>query len=142
VNEINEAIRNIDWSIDLLGWEDTLPGYGRPQALINRDVERCELFIGLLWRRWGTPPAAHSRFSSGFDEEFSIAKKRCEGTASPDIWMFFKTVEPAQVADAGKDVSALIEIARSSFGDERDAALEGVRRLVADRLENSWPVPN
>jgi hypothetical protein len=22
--------------IDLLGWEDTLPGVGRPQAIINR----------------------------------------------------------------------------------------------------------
>ncbi len=57
VAEVNDTIKNIDWSIDLLGWEDTLPGFGRPQALINREVERCDLFIGLLWRRWGTPPA-------------------------------------------------------------------------------------
>src|ERR1035438_10095328 len=75
VAEINEVVKNIDWSIDLLGWEDTLPGYGRPQGLINRDVERCDLFIGMLWRRWGTEPALDSKFSSGFEEEFSIARE-------------------------------------------------------------------
>jgi hypothetical protein len=112
-SEINEAIKNIDWSIDLLGWEDTLPGFGRPQALINRDVERCDLFIGLLWRRWGTPPAQQSAFASGFEEEFSIAKNRREHTASPEIWMFFKAVEPAQIADAGAQLQYVINFRES-----------------------------
>jgi hypothetical protein len=108
VAEINEAIKNMDWSIDLLGWEDTLPGFGRPQALINRDVERCHLFLGLLWRRWGTPPAQDSKFSSGFEEEFSLARHRRERTSLPEIWMFFKTVEPEQIADAGAQLQSVI----------------------------------
>jgi hypothetical protein len=37
VNEVNSALgRTFDVEIDLLGWEDTLPGVGRPQAIINR----------------------------------------------------------------------------------------------------------
>ena len=88
--------------------EDTLPGYGRPQALINRDVERCDLFIGLLWRRWGTPPATDSTFSSGFEEEFSIAQGRRERGPSPEIWMFFKAVDPTSIADAGPDLQRVI----------------------------------
>ena len=95
--EINEAVKSIHWSIDLLGWEDTLPGFGRPQALINRDVGRCDLLIGLLWRKWGSPPANDSGFTSGFEEEFSIAKLRRERSKSPEIWMFFKAVETAQL---------------------------------------------
>jgi hypothetical protein len=111
--EVNESIKRWDWWIDLLGWEDTLPGYGRPQAMINRDVERCDLFIGLLWRRWGTSPAQDSRFSSGFEEEFSIARSRREHAISPEIWMFFKTVEPAQTADAGTQLQNVIKFRES-----------------------------
>src|ERR1019366_3148790 len=101
VNEINQTIKRVDWTIDLLGWEDAVPGAGRPQALINRDVARGDLFIGLLWRRWGSPPAHDSTYSSGFEEEFSIAKDRRDRTGSPEIWMFFKSVEAAQLVDAG-----------------------------------------
>ena len=79
VTEVNRLVKKIDWSIDLLGWEDTLPGYGRPQALINRDVEQCNLFIGLLWRTWGTPPALDSTFSSGFEEEFRLQEPVAKG---------------------------------------------------------------
>ena len=46
--------KRIGWQIELLGWEDTLAGFSRPQTLINKDVENCDLFIGMLWKRWGT----------------------------------------------------------------------------------------
>jgi hypothetical protein len=65
VAEVNDVLRSTNWAIELLGWEDTLPGFGRPQALINRDVERCDLFIGAVWGRWGSPPSQDSLFSSG-----------------------------------------------------------------------------
>jgi hypothetical protein len=55
-DELNSTLgRQFNVEIDLLGWEDTLPGVGRPQALINSDVDNCDLFIGLLWKHWGTP---------------------------------------------------------------------------------------
>lgn len=54
VERINKIIgRTINWQIELLGWEDTLPGANRPQELINKDVELCDLFLGILWKRWG-----------------------------------------------------------------------------------------
>jgi hypothetical protein len=108
VAEINEGIKTIGWFIDVLGWEDTLPGFGRPQALINRDVERCDLFVGLLWRRWGSPPSVDSHFTSGFEEEFAIARRRRELSPTPEIWMFFKTVESAQMADAGAQLQRVV----------------------------------
>ena len=108
VAEVNGTVKRLGWSIDLLGWEDTLPGYGRPQGQINRDVEECDLFIGLLWRRWGTSPALDSTFSSGFEEEFHIARSRREKAPSPEIWMFFKAVEPAQMADAGEQLTKVM----------------------------------
>ncbi|MPZ17397.1 MAG: DUF4062 domain-containing protein [Luteitalea sp.] len=113
VADVNDVLRPTNWAIELLGWEDTLPGYGRPQALINRDVERCDLFIGAVWRRWGTAPATDSLFSSGLEEEFSIAVKRRDRTPSPEIWVFFKKVDLAQIADAGAQLQRVIAFRES-----------------------------
>src|ERR1017187_2621899 len=127
--EVNDTIRDLGWSIDLLGWEDTLPGYGRPQALINRDVEQCDLFIGLLWRRWGTRPTLDSTFSSGFEEEFCIARSRRETSPSPEIWMFFKDVEPAQVADAGEQLKKVIAF-RDALINNKTVLFKDFRQIV------------
>ncbi len=70
-------------------------------------------FIGLLWRRWGTPPAHNSEFLSGFEEEFAIARSRRAQTPLPEIWMFFKNVEPAQIADAGAQLQHVINFRES-----------------------------
>ena len=75
--------RQLNWHVELRGWEDTLPGFGRPQEIINKDVDACDLFVGLLWRRWGS---ATGEFSSGFEEEFERARKRRAETKSPEMW--------------------------------------------------------
>lgn len=57
VEEVNRD-HNEHWGchFKLLGWEDTVPGYQRPQTKINEDLDRCDYFIGVLWNRWGTTP--------------------------------------------------------------------------------------
>jgi hypothetical protein len=83
VNRLNKFVATpLGWQIDLLGWEDTSPGYARPQEKINVDVDRCDLFIGLLWQRWGQPTGTHT---SGFQEEFERALERRRRTAAPEI---------------------------------------------------------
>lgn len=49
VQELNSTFRTIDWEIDLLGFEDTMPGVARPQELINKDEGRfsCAARIGV-----------------------------------------------------------------------------------------------
>lgn len=70
----------LGWNIELRRWEDLKPGYGRPQGIINSDVDSCNLFIGLLWERWGQPTGA---YSSGFYEEFerALARRQAGGHA-------------------------------------------------------------
>lgn len=93
------------WHIDLLGWEDTLPGAGRPQALINDDVDNCDLFIGILHMRWGSPSG---RFSSGFEEEFERAINRWRESSTPEIWLFFKRVDDARLGDPGPQLGKVL----------------------------------
>jgi hypothetical protein len=106
IDNLNRGLcRTLNITIDLLGWEDTLPGMGRPQELINRDVDRCELFVGLLWQSWGTPTGTHS---SGFLEEFERARDRYRSSRAPEMWIHFKDVTPALIADQGPEVSQVL----------------------------------
>ena len=132
-DELNSTLRRqFDVEIDLLGWEDTLPGVGRPQALINSDVDNCDLFIGLLWKRWGTPSGED--FSSGFEEEFERVRRRNQRTGQPEIWLAFKHVDPSQLADPGDQLKRVLAFKQAQiaarvvlfkeFKDERDWAMQ------------------
>ncbi len=90
--------RRTGWQIELWGWEDTLASFSRPQALINKDVENCDLFIGMMWKRWGT---SSGEYSSGFEEEFTIARNRRLSGDRPEIWMLFKRVDEELHDDPG-----------------------------------------
>src|SRR5213593_1691859 len=88
VRRLNTALQpTLRLHIELLGWEDTQPGYGRPQEKINADVRVCDLFIGILAKRWGSATATHT---SGFHEEFELAQGLRASTSTPEIWLFLK----------------------------------------------------
>jgi hypothetical protein len=46
------------------GWEDTLPGRGRPQHLINADIEQSDYVVFILHDRWGSPTGSGTRQAS------------------------------------------------------------------------------
>ncbi len=130
-DEINETFaNNLGYHVELVGWEDTVSVYGRPQEIINADLDQCELFIGIMWKRWGTPPDSDGRYTSGFDEEFrrSVDRRRKEGR--PEISLLFKTVDPEILRDPGEELRKVIvfkerviadrEVLFQTFSDLRD----------------------
>jgi hypothetical protein len=91
-----------------LGWEDVLGETGRrPQSVINREVDRSDLFILALHRRWGQA-APDSKYSSYTEEEFERAHKRWEKTKSPEIIVFFKNVDEFSFADPGPQLEKVL----------------------------------
>jgi len=107
VDRFNKSLgRQLDLQIDLLGWEDTLPGFERPQSLINKDVDACDLFIGMLWRRWGSNT---KQYSSGFEEEFTVARTRHIETAQPEIWLYFKDIGGESLSDPGEQLKKVLQ---------------------------------
>lgn len=89
-NRLNTTLlQNQGKLIHLTGWEYLAPKAGRPQDIINALVNDCDIFVGLLHERWGTPTG---RWTSGFEEEFNLAQDRRERTGAPDMAMFFKNV--------------------------------------------------
>ena len=130
-----------DVKFDPLGWEDTLSEVGRrPQDEINKDVDRCDVFILAMYRRWGDkdpdiPPPATSRTQ----EEFLRAFDRRKKTKSPRIFVFFKKVDPESERDPGLQLKKVLrfrkELEKSrlvlyrSFDDEKTFRSEIERHL-------------
>ena len=107
IDRINRVFnRRIGWHIELLGWEDRLPGFSRPQALIDKDVDSCDLFLGVLWRRWGQPTG---KFESGFEEEFTRARERKVNAGNPEIWLFFKNIDQENLQDPGEQLKKVLK---------------------------------
>ena len=105
VNKIKAHQMGID--LEAIGWEDTLPGKGRPQHRINEDLKKCDLVILVLWKRWGTPTG---KYSSGIEEEFEIAYKlNRDNNAKPDIVLYFKSIPTDMMSDPGKQLKRVLK---------------------------------
>src|SRR6202035_2688685 len=88
--------------VELVGWEDTVSKFSRPQDLINRDLDQCEFFIGVMWKHWGSPPSKDSRYTSGFEEEFERPVASRRRSNRPEISLLFKEIEPEFLKDPGE----------------------------------------
>ena len=76
------------FTLDPVGYEThaTLDA-GRPQSLINPLVGTCDVFVGILWSRFGTPTGVAE---SGTAEEFAEAESlRAQHGERPQIMVFF-----------------------------------------------------
>jgi tetratricopeptide (TPR) repeat protein len=111
-----------------IGWELTLAGIGRPQALINNDLAKCDYCILVLWDRWGTPPDNAAKFTSGTEEEFNIAVQCFQDPSKPmrQIVVLFKSVDPRQLSDPGPELRKVLEFKKK---------LESERGLLFDSFD-------
>ena len=59
---------------EALGWEDTLASTGRrSQEVMNREIDRCDVFILAMHRRWGQEAPDAQPYWSYTEEEFHRA---------------------------------------------------------------------
>lgn len=88
VKEVNETHGEpLGYRLRLLRWEtDAIPGAGRPQQVINEQLAEYELFIGIMWRRFGTPTGMAG---SGTEEEIRLAFKRWGKNPELPIMLYF-----------------------------------------------------
>jgi hypothetical protein len=89
-----------------VGWEDTLGGVGRPQAMINEDLKQCDYAVFVLHDRWGSPTG--ERYTSGTEEEWVLAEELYEAKTIRNIALFFKSIDLRQLRDPGKQLEAVL----------------------------------
>ncbi len=82
LEELNAGFGDaLDITFEPLGWEDTLASTGRrSQEVINREIDRCDVFILAMHRRWGQAAPDAQPYSSYTEEEFHRAFHRWQGS--------------------------------------------------------------
>jgi tetratricopeptide (TPR) repeat protein len=93
-----------------LGWEDTLTSAGcRNQTAINQEIDRCDLFVLVIHKRWGLDIPDKQPSSSYTENEFHLALERWKKERKPKILVFFKRINPESEADPGPQLLRVIE---------------------------------
>lgn len=131
VEEVNQLLaEEYGYQLELYGWEDTTAAIGRPQAIINTELERCELFVGIMWKRWGTPPDKEGKYTSGFEEEYRTSVERYRKEGKPDISLFFKEVDPDLTRDPGVALKKVLDF-KKEINDGKEILYETFSESVA-----------
>ncbi len=121
IKEVNRIkAESMGYRLKAIGWEDTMPGKGRPQALINKDVKKAHLAVFVLWKRWGSPTDEEGKrnrdkgkpFVSGMKEEFRLADGLSDKNGSPEIFLYFKGVGSDMMGDPGYQFRQVLDFRR------------------------------
>lgn len=91
INAINQSITAVapekGIRLELVRWEThAVPAAGRAQGVINDDVGSYDIFVGIMWRRFGTPT---TEADSGTEEEFDRAYESFQRRRVPHIMFYF-----------------------------------------------------
>jgi hypothetical protein len=106
INKLNEIYENQNrgYRLEIRAWEKhSHPDIGLPQEVINRQIsiDKCDIFIGIFWRRFGTPPGSvrpsdGKPYLSGTQQEIeeAIAAREASENERPIIMLYRKLDPP------------------------------------------------
>lgn len=127
-----------DYGIKLvpLVWEKHVTrGPGRPQEKANRLVKKCQIYIGFLGKRFGSPTGL---MESGTEEEFIKAFHKWEEQKRPDMRFFFKEVQIDPRADDMAQTQKVINFEkqiRGQFLADRYTGADDLKKKVKKELK-------
>ena len=81
-------------TLEVVDWRDVVPDVGRPQQVIfnQLDPSSWDIFVGVLWHRFGTPPGAKDKsgkdYLSGTEEEFKTVYQLWKQYGKPRIVLY------------------------------------------------------
>jgi hypothetical protein len=106
--QVNRMLGNsLGIILDVIDWKTHIvPDMGRPQEVINQQVGDYDIFIGILWKRFGTPTG---KAESGTEEEFNIAYANWQKYGRPRILFYFSQVPymPKNPSEGGQFLNVL-----------------------------------
>ena len=149
VDELNRTVgseKNV--IIELVRWEThTAPGMGRPQDVINSQIGPYDIFVGIMWKRFGTPTEASS---SGTEEEFDLAFSSWRISGKPRIMFYFNraryflnTVEEAEQVRRGLEFRGRLEKQAlvwtfDGADDFEQAVRQHLQKILRELAAESW----
>jgi hypothetical protein len=86
---------NLDIVLEVVDWRAVVPDMGRPEQVILDQLKPTawDVFIGILWHRFGTPPGGkdpqtQNEYLAGTEEEFKVAYGLWQEFGKPRIIMY------------------------------------------------------
>ena len=145
IDEYNRVNKSLDMRLELVGWEqDVIPGLGTdPQAVVNDQIgDDYDIFIGILWTRFGTPTP---RASSGTKEEFDRAYQRFLDAPDTLRIMIYFSERPTNPADLEPSQIELVQGFRKEVGEKgiygtykTQEEFQNLVRINLARLAQEW----
>jgi hypothetical protein len=93
------AAADAGFVLEVVRWEThARPDMGRPQQLILDQIGQVDIFVGIMWRRFGTPTGVAG---SGTEEEFEHAMRSWHQSREPRMLCYFSRApsEPPGTVD-------------------------------------------
>lgn len=140
---------DLDFTFIPRGHDYSRSGAGRPQSLINEQIETSDYLVVVLWNHWGMPTdeGPGAKYTSGTEEEFYVGMDCLSSQERPmkDIAVLFKDVADDQLRDPGPQLAKVLEFQKKleadrqllyrTFGSPADFADE-LRSLFAQWLRD------
>ncbi|HXH93432.1 MAG TPA: DUF4062 domain-containing protein, partial [Thermoanaerobaculia bacterium] len=110
VDELNRGIApQAGYTLEAVRWQThARPDMGRAQQVIFNQIGDADLFVGIMWQRFGTPSGVAD---SGTEEEFEYALGHWERERRPRCLFYFGAapIVPPQSVDAAKQLLKVAE---------------------------------
>jgi hypothetical protein len=121
----NLRAHSLGFHLQPVGWERVIPSFGRPQDLINLELHTADLVVVMFWNHIGSPSSKDST-KSGTVEEFELASRLYDRSASPTVWVYFKkpTAESDAQLDGVLEFRARLEAGKQIFFREFESTAD------------------
>ncbi len=149
VENLKPLADNLGLVLEVVDWRAVVPEAGRPQQVIFDQLKPTswDVFVGILWHRFGTPPGASNtqtgkEFLSGTDEEFATAYNLSKQFKRPRIMLYRCTralpydVDPDQLKRV-REFFKLVEDVKGDYPTLYQAfdTTEAFEKLLLDNLQ-------
>jgi len=96
IEDLKALAEYVGVTLELLDWRRVVPDLGRPEQVIIDQLKPTmwDLFIGILWHRFGTPPQktdpqTGKEYLSGTEEEFRMAYRLWQQYKRPRVMFYW-----------------------------------------------------
>jgi hypothetical protein len=148
VEDLKALAEYVGVTLELVDWRQVVPDLGRPEQVILDQLkpDTWDLFIGILWHRFGTPPGGKDpqtqrEYLSGTEEEFRVAYRLWQQYKRPRV-MFYWCKRSIPPDDLDPDQYKRVKEFFAGFAPDADHpglyqtfdSVESFERLVRQNL--------
>jgi hypothetical protein len=149
VEDLKALAEHVGVTLELVDWRQVVPDLGRPEQIILDQLkpDTWDLFIGILWHRFGTPPGGQDpqtqkEYLSGTEEEFRVAYRLWQQYGRPRV-MFYRCTRAAPLDDLDPDQYKRVKEFLAGSAHDADHpglyqtfdSVESFKRLVRQNLQ-------